>query len=83
MQEAFVKAADEARSQLMDKMKKEELLQLYALYKQAVIGDCDTERPFLLGEKWDAWQKLKGVTKDAAQKAYVEYVEQLKNLHKI
>ncbi|WAQ94412.1 ACBP-like protein [Mya arenaria] len=43
-----------------------ELLDLYALFKQASVGDVNTERPGMLDfkgkAKWDAWSAKKGNT---------------------
>lgn len=54
------------------------LLDLYALYKQATAGDVSGSRPGMLDlkgrAKYDAWARRKGMTKDAAMKAYVELV---------
>jgi len=59
----------------------EELLQLYALYKQATEGDVSGERPggfdFKGIAKFDAWEELKGKTKEAAQQEYIQLVERL------
>nr|AEK25827.1 diazepam-binding inhibitor [Micropterus salmoides] len=53
----------------------EELLDLYGLYKQAVVGDINTERPGTLDfkgkAKWDAWSSRKGMSKDDAMSAYI------------
>jgi acyl-CoA-binding protein len=58
------------------------LLQLYALYKQATVGDVNTSRPsqfdFVGRAKWDAWEKLKGTSTQSAMQSYVDLVQQLK-----
>lgn len=58
------------------------LLQLYALYKQATVGDVNIRRPggfdFKEQAKWDAWSKLKGKSSDTAMQAYIDLVEKLK-----
>ncbi|KAK8798823.1 hypothetical protein WA158_007907 [Blastocystis sp. Blastoise] len=57
------------------------LLNLYALYKQSVVGDCDTSRPasfdMVKAAKWDAWNKLKGMSSNEAQLKYIDYVSKL------
>ena len=57
------------------------LLQLYALYKQATEGDNTTPKPSLndvvARAKWDAWNKLKGVSRDDAMQRYAALVETL------
>ena len=61
----------------------EDLLVLYALYKQAAKGDVSGERPggfdFKGGAKFDAWSELKGVSADEAMQRYVDKVESLKS----
>jgi len=55
------------------------LLDMYALYKQATVGDVSGSRPGMLDlkgrAKYDAWAKQKGTTKDAAMTAYIAVVE--------
>ena len=57
------------------------LLELYALYKQGTTGDVDGKRPGMLDlkgrAKYDAWSGKKGMSKDAAQEAYVRLVDRL------
>ena len=58
-----------------------ELLELYALFKQGTQGDVTGSPPGMLDfkgrAKFDAWEKQKGLARDAAQKAYVELVATL------
>jgi acyl-CoA-binding protein len=62
-----------------------ELLQLYALYKQATEGDVTGERPggfdFKGIAKYDAWEELKGKSKDDARAEYVTLVDKLSTLY--
>lgn len=59
----------------------DELLQLYALFKQGTGGDVSGKRPGMLDvkgrAKYDAWSKLKGTPNDQAQQRYVDLVENL------
>ena len=59
----------------------DELLELYALFKQSTKGDVTGSRPGMLDfkgrAKFDAWEKKKGLARDAAQTAYVELVSEL------
>lgn len=59
----------------------EDLLELYALFKQATAGDVSGSRPGMLDfkgrAKFDAWAKKKGTGKDAAMLAYVQVVDRL------
>jgi diazepam-binding inhibitor (GABA receptor modulating acyl-CoA-binding protein) len=58
-----------------------ELLELYALYKQGTAGDATGARPGMMDfkgrAKWDAWASKKGTAKDAAMEAYVALVDRL------
>lgn len=55
------------------------MLEMYALYKQATVGDATGSRPGMLDlrgrAKFDAWAKRKGMTKDAAMTAYIALVD--------
>lgn len=57
------------------------LLQLYALYKQATEGDNTTAKPSLTDlvarAKWDAWNKIKGLSRDEAMQRYADLVNSL------
>jgi diazepam-binding inhibitor (GABA receptor modulator, acyl-CoA-binding protein) len=57
------------------------LLKLYSYYKQATDGDAKGERPggfdFVGGAKYDAWSKLKGMSKDEAMTNYIKQVDKL------
>ena len=79
-QEDFEAAAQRAQ-QLPSKPSNTVLLQLYALYKQATDGDTTGERPggfdFKAIAKHDAWNVLRGTSKDAARQQYVELVAEL------
>ena len=58
------------------------LLKIYALYKQASTGDAEGKRPGftdMVGRaKWDAWDALKGTSKDDAMQQYVDLITELK-----
>ncbi len=57
------------------------LLKLYALYKQGTAGDVQGKRPGMINlkgrAKHDAWDKLKGKSKESAMKDYVALVNGL------
>jgi acyl-CoA-binding protein len=59
----------------------DDLLELYALYKQATAGDVSGSRPGMLDmkgrAKYDAWAKKKGTSKDDAMTRYVGLVDRL------
>ncbi|MFO8141235.1 MAG: acyl-CoA-binding protein [Marinobacter sp.] len=57
-------------------------LEFYALYKQATEGDVSGKRPgmmdFVGRAKYDAWEKLKGTSRDDAMQTYIDKLESLK-----
>ncbi|XP_003386304.1 PREDICTED: acyl-CoA-binding protein-like [Amphimedon queenslandica] len=78
--EAFLKAAEDIKT-LTTSPTNEEFLDLYKFYKQATVGDCNTDRPGMFDlkgkYKWDAWNSLKGTGKEEAEKKYVDLVTEL------
>jgi len=81
MSAEFNKAAEEVKN-LKEQPAQDDMLKIYALYKQATVGDVNTDRPGMLDfkgkAKWDAWEKEKGKAKDVAEKEYIAFVEQMK-----
>ena len=67
---------------LSERPDNETLLELYSFYKQATDGDASGDRPgpfeFKARAKYDAWADRKGMSQDAAMKAYVKLVSHLK-----
>ena len=57
------------------------MLKIYALYKQASVGDNTEKKPGftdLVGRaKWDAWNGVKGVSAKDAMQQYVDLIESL------
>lgn len=82
MSEAFNTAAEEVKK-LKQSPSDQEMLDLYANFKQVTVGDCNTDRPGMLDfkgkAKWDAWNAKKGTSKEDAEKAYIDLVESLKS----
>ncbi|KAI7841452.1 hypothetical protein COHA_004847 [Chlorella ohadii] len=56
----------------------DEKLQFYGYFKQATEGDCTAAQPwavqFEARAKWEAWNKLKGMTKEEAMQKYIDLV---------
>lgn len=81
LKKAFATAADDVKT-LPKRPKNDQLLELYALYKQATEGDASGARPGVFDltgrAKHDAWARKKGTPADAAMKAYVDYVAALR-----
>jgi len=61
----------------------EELLRLYAFYKQATEGNVSGEKPtgfdFKGIAKFEVWEELKGMTLEEAMTGYVQLVRKLQN----
>ena len=57
------------------------MLQLYALFKQGSAGDVSGKKPgmfdFVGVAKFDAWERLKGLSQDDAKQQYIDLVEKL------
>jgi len=67
--------------ELPEKPGNEVMLELYALNKQATIGDLNVDKPamfdFVAAAKYNAWNAMKGITQEDAQQKYIDYVEGL------
>ena len=59
----------------------DDLLELYALFKQATAGDVSGKRPGVFDvrgrAKFDAWEKRRGMSAERAREAYVGVVARL------
>ena len=76
----FERASREVH-ELPERPSREELLELYALFKQGSVGDVQGKRPGLVDfkgrVKYDAWAALRGMDRDEARRAYVALVGNL------
>jgi len=76
----FTKAAEDVKK-VKTKPTDNEMLELYGLYKQATVGDINTDRPgmfdFTGKPKWDAWSSRKGLSKEDAEKQYIAVVKRI------
>jgi diazepam-binding inhibitor (GABA receptor modulator, acyl-CoA-binding protein) len=74
-------AAVTKSKELTKRPSNEELLDLYALFKQATDGDVSGDRPggfdFKAIAKFDAWASKKGITKEQAMQNYINHVSKL------
>jgi diazepam-binding inhibitor (GABA receptor modulator, acyl-CoA-binding protein) len=81
---AFQKAQADVKN-LKKRPDNNDMLFLYAHYKQGAEGDVKGDRPGMLDmvgrAKYDAWAKLKGVKPDDAMKKYVDKVSALLKTH--
>lgn len=57
------------------------LLQLYALYKQGSVGDVQGAKPgffdFVGAAKYEAWERLRGTSREDARREYVALIRKL------
>lgn len=57
------------------------LLKLYGYYKQATVGDCNTDCPAFWNvkekAKWEAWDQHRGMKKTHGMKKYVKLVDKI------
>lgn len=81
LQEQFNQALADSKA-LPERPDNLTLLKIYGLYKQASGGDATGEQPamtdFVARAKWDAWNNLKGISKEDAMQQYIDLVEYLK-----
>ena len=78
----FEQAAASSKT-LAQKPDNETLLKLYSLYKQSTEGNVSGEAPsnpfdFVAKAKYNAWEELKGKSKETAMQEYINLVTKLK-----
>jgi diazepam-binding inhibitor (GABA receptor modulating acyl-CoA-binding protein) len=75
----FLKATQDVK--VLPLQDNDTLLSLYAYFKQATVGDVNTEKPSFFNfkdtAKWSAWEKLKGMPKIQAQGNYIKLVKDI------
>lgn len=82
LQQQF-EAARELTKTFAQKPDNETLLKLYSYYKQGSEGDVNIDEPtnmfdFVAKAKYNAWNSLKGTSKEEAMKKYIDLVHQVK-----
>ncbi|MDT0498452.1 acyl-CoA-binding protein [Algiphilus sp. W345] len=82
LQDRFKAAVEKVRTAPADgpfKPSNDLKLKMYGLFRQASDGDVSGKRPGMLDMinrmKYDAWAKLKGLSKEDAMKQYITEVE--------
>lgn len=69
------------KSKTLPSQSNDNLLALYALYKQATEGDVSGSKPGMFDfkgvAKYNAWESKKGMTKEVAMQEYIELVNRL------
>ncbi|CAN3365099.1 acyl-CoA-binding protein [Diutina catenulata] len=70
-----------AVNELPTRPNNDELLKLYGLYKQATVGDNNTEKPGIMDfkgkAKWQAWKDVEGTSQEEAETQYIALVDEL------
>ncbi|XP_054621761.1 enoyl-CoA delta isomerase 2, mitochondrial [Dunckerocampus dactyliophorus] len=84
MMGATVEQFEEAKNKLSTLKKdpgNEVKLKIYALFKQATHGPCDTPKPGMLDfvnkAKWDSWKSLGAISQDEARQQYCNLIGSL------
>jgi diazepam-binding inhibitor (GABA receptor modulating acyl-CoA-binding protein) len=76
----FDQAAEDVKG-LESRPSDNDLLALYALFKQATEGDVSGEKPgffdFVARAKYEAWEELGGLSADEAMQRYIDKVRSL------
>ena len=84
-QQEFEQAQQDVKT-LKSRPSNDDLLFLYAHYKQGSEGDVSGKRPGMLDPvnraKYDAWAKLKGLSREDAMQKYVDRVRELLETHR-
>ncbi|XP_022621894.1 acyl-CoA-binding domain-containing protein 7 [Seriola dumerili] len=80
LQADFEKLAEDVKK-VKTRPTDKELLDLYGLYKQALVGDINIDRKGMMDlkgkAKWDAWDSRKGMSKDDAMSAYITLAKEI------
>uniref|UniRef100_A0A8C5FNA8 Acyl-CoA-binding domain-containing protein 6 n=1 Tax=Gadus morhua TaxID=8049 RepID=A0A8C5FNA8_GADMO len=80
LEEEFQAAADRV-GQLVQTASRDQLLYLYARYKQVKVGKCNTSKPgffdFEGQRKWQAWKQLGDLEAEQAMQEYISCVNTL------
>jgi acyl-CoA-binding protein len=76
----FEQAAIAVKS-LPERPDNDTMLQLYAFFKQGSSGDVSGDKPgffdFVATAKYEAWERIKGLSQDDAKNQYIDLVRKL------
>ena len=79
-------AAAKERVQKLTKVGNEDMLRLYAFFKQASEGDVKGARPGMMDfkgrAKYDAWSTCKGTSSEDAKRAYIAAAVQIEQKYR-
>ena len=78
---ARARVEDKANEEAFKSLSNDKQLEIYSLFKQATVGDCNIAQPGITDQKgrakWTAWDGRKGMSKEDAEKAYPEIVGEI------
>ena len=84
LKSAFEQAQADVKT-LTERPSNDDLLALYAHFKQATDGDVSGKRPGITNPvgryKHDAWAAISGMSADEAMQAYVDAVDEVARKH--
>ena len=80
LQNLFEQAVSQSKT--LPDQSNDNLLAIYGLYKQATEGDVNIEKPSNMFDfkgiaKFNAWEALKGISKEDAQNKYIQLIASL------
>ncbi|CAL1611150.1 unnamed protein product [Knipowitschia caucasica] len=79
-QAEFSKMAEDVKK-VKTRPSDQELLDLYGLYKQSIVGDVNIDKPGMMDvkgkAKWEAWNSHNGTSKDDAMSAYITLAKEI------
>jgi diazepam-binding inhibitor (GABA receptor modulating acyl-CoA-binding protein) len=82
LEEEFQQAVIDSKN--LPAQSNDHLLKIYALYKQATIGNVNIEKPTNFFDiagvaKYNAWEALQGTSLESAKQQYIDFVNSLKS----
>jgi diazepam-binding inhibitor (GABA receptor modulator, acyl-CoA-binding protein) len=77
--EVYFLACHENYKNYLGEKTESQRLKLYAVYKQATVGDCHEDMPYdsAKRKKWEMWTLFKGMEKKPAMRRYITLLRQL------
>lgn len=80
LKDRFAQASKDVKA-LSQRPGDDDMLALYALYKQATEGDVSGDKPgffdFVARAKYEAWEALQGTSAEVAMQRYIDKVRAL------
>jgi len=81
----FEEAVDIINNKVNKTLSNDELMDIYGLYKQSTVGDCNTSRPGMMDfkgkAKWNGWNAKKGLSQEDAKTQYIALAQKLLEKH--